>query len=138
MRSRQAFLATAFIALSTLTASAIAQPPKPRPDLADTAQGHYAGDIISDARGSSQSDVAITVTKIGKNRISVVADNPHIPKREFNLTKAMATIQNASGTEVFLLDLAKSPHRLDLTIDDASWSGQYEGALEPAPGGSGS
>lgn len=117
--------------LLLLAAGSVAAPPPAKPDLADTAQGRYAGDVISDARGSSRSDVDVTVTKIAKNRVRVVADYGRIPAREFNLTRAMQTIQNVGGNEVFLLDLSRSPRRLDLTIDDASWSGSHEGPLEP-------
>jgi hypothetical protein len=113
------------LTLALVAASAAqAQPRPPRPDLADTAQGVYAGDVISDARGSSQEGVGVTVTKTGPNTVQVVSDYPRVPTRTFKLTRAMQTIQNVGGTEVFLLDLSKSPPRLDLTIDDASWSGE--------------
>lgn len=123
-------------ALLVLTAPAAAQKPR-KPDLADVAQGSYAGDVISDARGSSQSDVEIVVTRVGPNRVTVESDYARISARTFRLTRAMDTIQNVGGTEVFLLDLAKSPRRLDLTIDDASWSGEpvSEPASKPVGGG---
>jgi len=102
-----------------------AKPPT-RPDLADAAAGEYAGDVISDARGSSHEGVRITVTRVGPNTVSVHADYPRLPTFTTRLTRAMQTIQNtgpnAPGT-VFLLDLSKSPHGLDVTIDDASFSG---------------
>lgn len=130
--TRKMFLVTALSALIGAATSAGSAPPPPvKPDLADMAQGRYAGDVISDARGSSRSDIDVSVTKIGKNRVRVVADYERIPAREFTLTRAMQTVQNVGGTEVFLLDLSKSPLRLDLTIDDASWSGSYVGALNP-------
>lgn len=114
------------IAAALLLATAASTKPASRPkaDLADTAKGEYQGDVISDARGSSHSDVEIVVAKTGPNTISVTSDYPRIPARTFKLSRAMQTIQNVGGTEVFLLDLAKSPHKLDLTIDDASWSGE--------------
>lgn len=104
---------------------------KRKPDLADVSAGAYHGDIISDARGSSQSDIGVTVVRTGPNEIEVTCDCPRIPSRTFKLTRAMDTIQNVGGTEVFLLDLTNSPHRLDLTIDDASWSGHRGGAATP-------
>lgn len=100
-----------------------AQGQAPPPDLADTAQGVYAGAVISDARGASQDAVRITVAKTAPNTVQVTSDYPRLPTRTFRLTRAMQTIQNAGGEEVFLVDLAKSPPRLDLTIDEASWSG---------------
>lgn len=119
------------VPLLMLAVGSAAAPPVARPDLADAAQGRYSGDVISDARGSSRSDVDVTVTKIAKNRVRVVADYARIPPREFTLTRAMQTIQNVGGNEVFLLDLSRTPHKLDLTIDDASWSGNHDGPLNP-------
>lgn len=97
---------------------------KRRLDLADQLAGTYQGDVISDARGSSQSDVTITVTRTGKNQIQVSSDYPRIPTVTIPLTKAMsAIVSNSTGYTVFV-DTAKDPARLDLTIDDASWSGR--------------
>ena len=122
MRLTRRHVCTAAAAAALAFSAAEAAPPPP--DLADMAQGSYYGDVISDARGSSQSDVGITVTKTERNTVTVTSDYRRIPTRTFRLTRAMDTIQNVGGTEVFLLDLAKSPRRLDLTIDDASWSGE--------------
>jgi hypothetical protein len=113
-------IAGAVLAAAILPAATAAAPPA---DLAELAQGTYRGDVVSDARGSSRSDVAITVTRSGPNTVSVSSDYPRLPPRSFKLTRAMSTIQNVGGTEVFLLDLSRSPYRLDLTIYDASWSG---------------
>jgi hypothetical protein len=120
-------LAGALAAVLVLASPAPA-PGQKKPDLADMVQGSYAGDVISDARGSSQSDVGVIVTKVGRNSVSVASSYGRIPKRTFRLTRAMNTIQNVGGTEVFLLDLSQSPRKLDLTIDDASWSGFKNGA----------
>lgn len=110
-------------AAGVAAAPAPAAPPAKR-DLADVAAGTYAGDVISDARGSSQSDVTITVAKIGPNQVEVSSDYPRLPTFRTRLTKAMNTIQKSGpGDEVFLLDLSKQPPGLDVTVDDASWSG---------------
>ena len=95
-------------------------------DLADLAAGRYFGDVISDARGSSRSDVRITVVKVGPNKVQVTSDYPRLRSFAATLTRAMDTVQNASGDEVFLLDLAKAPHSLHVTVDDASWAGSRE------------
>ena len=105
------------------SAGAFAQSPKPRPDLADIAAGVYDGDVISDARGSSRSNVRLTVVKSGPNTVHVTATYPRLPPFSARLTRAMNTIQNVGGPNVFLLDLARNPHGLDVTVDDASWSG---------------
>lgn len=92
-------------------------------DLADRVAGTYKGDVISDARGSSRSDVTITVTRVGPNKVEIKSDYARIPTVTIPLEKAMDAILAASGPSVFLLDTVRSPDRLDLTIDDASWSG---------------
>jgi hypothetical protein len=97
-----------------------------RPDLADTAQGSYYGDVISDARGSSRSDVRITVTKVGPNKVRISSDYARLPAFTASLTRAMDTVQNVSGAEIFLLDLSKTPRTLNLTVADASWYGTKE------------
>lgn len=100
-----------------------ADPPKPRPDLADIAAGTYDGDVISDARGSSHSGVRLTVVKTGPNTVQVTSSYRRLPPFSTRLTRAMNTIQHSGGPGVFLLDLSKRPFGLDVTIDDASWSG---------------
>ena len=92
-------------------------------DLADRVAGTYKGDVISDARGSSKSGVTITVTRVGPNKVEVKSSYARIPTVTIPLEKAMDAILAASGPYVFLLDTVRSPDRLDLTIDDASWSG---------------
>lgn len=113
-------------AVSAVALAASASSQAQKPTLAELAAGTYHGDVISDARGSSQSDVTVTVTVTGKNEIAVATDYDRIPGRTFKLTRALDTIQNVGGTEVFLLDLSRHPNKLDLTIDDASWSGERE------------
>jgi len=119
-----------------LNASA-AEPQKPevkrRPDLADSAAGTYFGDVISDSRGASQSGVTITVERTAPNTIRVTSSYPRLPEFTTRLTRAMHTIQH-SGSDasiVFLLDLSKSPHHLDVTVDDASWSGDKQQDANP-------
>jgi hypothetical protein len=105
----------------------LAEPPKTAParkaDLADRVAGTYKGAVVSDARGSSRDDVTITVTRTGPNKVEVKSNYPRIPTVTIALEKAMDAILAASGPSVFLLDTVRSPDRLDLTIDDASWSG---------------
>jgi hypothetical protein len=103
--------------------AAAGKSPAAKVDLADTAAGIYSGDVISDARGSSRSGVTITVTKVGPGTVKVASDYKRLPEFTIKLTKAMQTIQQTGTSVVFLLDLSKSPRRLDITVDDASWSG---------------
>jgi hypothetical protein len=97
-----------------------------RSDFADMAQGAYLGDVLSDARGSSRAGVRVTVARIGPNRVRVTSDYARLPAFDAQLTRAMDTLQNAGGSEVFLLDLSKSPRTLMVTVDDATWAGTKE------------
>ena len=114
----------ALCAAFALIAPAPAAPRRPPPpDYANQVAGSYSGHVMSDARGSSRENVRITVTRTARNTVSVHSDYARIPDRSFRLIRAMQTIQNVGGTEVFLFDIAKSPNTLMLTIDDAAWSG---------------
>jgi hypothetical protein len=116
------------IAAAALLPAAVHAETKPttaphKADLADRVAGTYHGDIISDARGSSRSGVTVTVTRTGPNKVEIKSSHPRIPTVTIPLEKAMDAILAASGPYVFLLDTVRSPDKLDLSIDDASWSG---------------
>ena len=129
------FAYTASLALLLPAGTALAETPKAAParkaDLADRVAGTYKGAVISDARGSSRDNVTITVTRVGANKVEVKSGYARIPTVTIPLEKAMDAILAASGPYVFLLDTVRSPDRLDLTIDDASWSGTR--IASPAP-----
>jgi hypothetical protein len=97
--------------------------PDRAPDLADAVEGSYAGSVISDARGSSRSDVNLVVKRVGRNTVHVSSDYPRLPEFKTELTQAMHTIQTTGTDVVFLFDRSKQPPSLDITVDDASWAG---------------
>ncbi|MFT3789574.1 MAG: hypothetical protein QM741_00545 [Rudaea sp.] len=107
---------------------------KRRPDLADAAAGVYFGEVISDSHGSSQSGVTITVERTAPNTVRVTSSYPRLPAFTTRLTRAMQTIQQTGGdaTIVFLLDLSRTPRHLDVTVDEASWSGDRQHSLPPS------
>ena len=118
------FAAVALTVPWTLRAGAAEEKPKRKPDLGDTAEGTYEGDVISDSKGSSQSGVTLTVTRIGKNLVRVTSDYPRLPVVEVPLTLAMGKVLQARGDSVFLLDRSHSPAKLDVTfLSEVSWSG---------------
>ena len=124
-----AFLALAATLAVTAPVAEAKRPRAPAPDLADMAAGVYLGDVMSDARGSSQSDVTISVDKTGPNTVRVTSDYERLPEFTTRLTQAMQTIQNSGTTpqlQVFLLDLSKNPRTLMVTVDDASWAGRKQ------------
>lgn len=107
-------------AMTDAASTQSAESPQRKPDLGDVVAGVYEGDVTSDARGSSQSGVTITVERVGKNLVKVSSDYSRIPTVTIPLTQAMSSILAAKGDAVFVIDRAKDPKRLDLTIDDAS------------------
>lgn len=124
MIRRSAVRLLAGIALIGASPAWAADEPKRKPDLGDAAEGTYAGDVISDSKGSSQSDVTLTVTRIGKNLVRVSSDYPRLPVVEVPLTQAMGKIIQARGDTPFVLDRAKSPARLDVSFhNEVSWAG---------------
>ena len=121
-----ALLLGAAAAFATTAAAGAPEAGRAATDLGHMADGRYFGAVISDARGASQADVRITVTRVGPNRVRIASDYPRLPAFEARLTRALDTIQNADGDEVFLLDLSQNPHSLHVTVDDASWAGARE------------
>ena len=107
--------------LPAFAADAQSDSPQRQPDLADVAQGTYFGDVTSDSKGSSRSDV--TVTRIGKNRVRITSDRARLPPVDVPLTRAMDKILSASGPTAFFRDRSKTPMRLDIGfIDEVSWA----------------
>jgi len=122
--ARRAMLVVALALVPALAIAAPASAPKRKPDLGDAAQGTYAGDVISDSKGSSRSGVTLTVTRVGKNLVRVTSDYPRLPTVEVTLTSAMGKILQAHGNTVFLLDRGKNPPGLDVSFNnEVSWSG---------------
>jgi len=98
--------------------------PVRKPDLGDLVQGSYFGNVTSDSKGSSKSDVAVKISRTGKNRVQIESDYDRLPTVTVRLTRATGKILNVEGTTTFFYDPAKSPPHLDLTFNnEVSWSG---------------
>jgi len=116
------FLVSAAATLLPIGARAQSAPPARKPDLADAAAGTYAGDVVSDSKGSSRSDVTLTVTRVRKDVVRVSSDYPRLPVIEVPLTGAMGKILQQRGDSVFLLD--PKTGRLDVSfLNEVSWAG---------------
>ena len=102
---RRRFLRGVLVACGTalvpMLARAQADPPKRKPDLGDAAEGTYFGDVISDSKGSSKSDVTLTVTRIGRNLVRVTSDYARLPVVEVPLTLAMGKILQGEARRCF-------------------------------------
>jgi TIR domain-containing protein len=80
--------------------------------LADLIAGTYYGEVISDAKGSSRSDVTVTIAKVDRQRVRITSDYERLGITETDLTKVGNTVQNISGGPLLLLELDKNPPRL--------------------------
>ncbi len=127
MNRRHASTLLATLSLAAIAPHAFAQAasaPKRKPDLGDAAQGTYAGSVISDSKGSSRSDVTLTITRIGVNVVRIDSDYPRLPVVEVRLMRAMDKIVQTTGNTAFVYDPSKHPTRLDVSFNnEVSWSG---------------
>jgi hypothetical protein len=97
------------------------------PDLGDVAEGRYFGDVISDSKGSSRSDVTLTVTRTGLNRVRIASDYPRLPVVEVTLQRALDKIVQSRGDTVFVFDSKQKPPKLDVSfLGEVSWSGSKQ------------
>jgi hypothetical protein len=123
VRTRRIVLAGAAVALLATAASAAA--PQRKPDLADAVAGSYAGDVISDSKGSSQSGVTLTLTRTGPNTVQITSSYPRLPVVSVGLTAAMSKIVMKSGDTAFVYD--RATRKLDVSFhNEVSWSGQKQ------------
>ncbi|WP_298609158.1 hypothetical protein [uncultured Thiothrix sp.] len=89
-----------------------------RPDLADLVIGQYHGEVTSDSRGSSKTDVNLTVTKKSPTSVLVTSDYARLGSVVVPL-EALPNriILAASGKSTFLWDGKQRPVRLDYSPD---------------------
>ena len=122
---RRTVLGLALVAAATgARAHGAAAPRERQPDLGDVAEGRYFGDVISDSKGSSRSDVSLTITRTGVNRVRIASDYPRLPAVEVPLQRALDKIVQARGDTVFVYDWSKKPAKLDVSfLGEVSWSG---------------
>lgn len=125
MQSRDLGTALAVFALSAaLSTNSYGQATDRKPDLGDSVQGVYAGDVVSDSQGSSHANVTLTLTRVGRNLVSIQSDYPRLPAVTVALTRATGKIVNRGGSTAFFLDPSKSPPKLDVSFNNqVSWSG---------------
>jgi hypothetical protein len=108
-----AFLSALLLILTPYAAGAQTKEPKKPIELADLVVGTYYGEVVSDSKGSSQSDITVTITKVDKWTVQVTSDYPRLGTVNVKLTRIGNQILNASGDTVLLLDLEKHPPHLD-------------------------
>jgi hypothetical protein len=95
--------------------------------LADLVAGTYYGDVISDAKGSSRSDVTVTIARVDKQRVRITSDYDRLGIVETDLSKVGNTVQSVGGIPSLLLELEKNPPRLSYNPDgEVAYDGQKQ------------
>lgn len=87
-------------------------PPGADPGLADLVSGAYYGNVISDSRGGSRSDVGVTVTRLDRSNVRVSSDYQRVGTVDLALTRVGNKVLNADGDSPFMVDLERSPPTL--------------------------
>jgi hypothetical protein len=104
------------------------QQPAAPPDLATTLEGEWYGDVVSDSKGSSRSDVMVTIRRTSRNTIAITSDYERLPAVTVRLTRAMQTILSAEGDTVVVYDPAKDTKYLGITFKgEVAWWGLRSG-----------
>ncbi len=85
------------------------------PELADLVVGTYYGDVVSDSKGSSRSDIGVTITKLDRSTVRVNSDYPRLGTVDVTLTRTGNMIIAAAGDTPFIVDLDRNPPTLDFT-----------------------
>ncbi|MCX5930603.1 MAG: hypothetical protein NTW83_01885 [Cyanobacteria bacterium] len=80
--------------------------------LADLVIGTYFGNVVSDSKGSSRSDIEVTITKLDRYTVRVTSDYQRIGIVDVTLTRSGNMILNVGGDSVFILDLDQNPPTL--------------------------
>jgi hypothetical protein len=95
--------------------------------LAELVVGTYHGNVVSDSKGSSRSDVTVTIARVNDRRVRITSDYGRLGTVEVDLTRAGNTIQGSGGGPSLLLELEKNPPRLSSNPDgDVAYDGQKQ------------
>ena len=88
------------------------KPLDPVAGLADLVVGTYLGNVIADSKGSSRSDVVLTISKLDRSTVRVTSDYPRLGTIDVTLTRTGNQILNANGDTPFIVDLDRNPPSL--------------------------
>ena len=84
-------------------------------ELADLVAGTYLGNISSDSKGNSRSDVFVNVTRLDRTKVRVTSDNARIGTFEVDLTRIGDNLFNVGGDSTFIAYTSKNPPEVVLT-----------------------
>lgn len=80
---------------------------------ADLIVGFYDGDVISDSRGSSRSDVTVTIRKLDKRTVRVTSDYARLGTVDVEVERAGGQILSVGGDTTLRVDPGSNPPVLD-------------------------
>jgi hypothetical protein len=96
-------------------------------ELANLVTGTYLGDIISDSKGSSRSDVIVAIQRLDRTKVRIRSNNQRIGTFEVDLTRIGDNLYNAGGDSVFIAYPSKNPPELALTArGEVSYTGKKQ------------
>jgi TIR domain len=101
-------------------------------DPADLVVGTYLGNISSDSKGSSRSDVLVTVTRLDRTKVRVTSDNARIGTFEVDVNRIGDNLFNVGGDSTFIAYTATNPPQLVLTARGEVSYGGIKRGKEPA------
>jgi hypothetical protein len=93
-------------------------------DIADSAAGTYYGDVVADSQGSSQTDVTVTIVKVGKRRVRITSDYERLGAAEVELSTSGNVIVGSGGEATLVLYTDQTPPRLDYNPGGVAYAGQ--------------
>jgi hypothetical protein len=81
-------------------------------ELASLVAGTFYGDVISDSKGSSRSNISVTIDRVNPNNVRITSDYQRMGSVEIALARAENKIVNSGGDTPFLVDLDRNPPTL--------------------------
>ena len=103
-------------------------------DLADLVAGTYLGNISADSKGSSRSDVFVTITRLDRTKVRVSSDNSRIGTFDVDLTRTGDNLFNVGGDSTFIAYPSKNPPEVVLTARGEVSYGGTRREKKPARG----
>jgi hypothetical protein len=88
------------------------KPPGAVQGLADLVAGKYSGEVIADSKGSSRSNIDVTITKLDGSKVRVTSNYDRLGTIEITLTREGERILQVDGDTPFIVELDKKPPTL--------------------------
>ncbi len=87
-------------------------------------EGVWYGDVISDSKGSSRSDVMVTIKRVSRNTVAITSDYARLPAVTVKLGRVMQSIVAAEGTTLVNHDPTKDKKSIHIVFEgEVAWSG---------------